>query len=301
MSSAVRVSREALLKLAAQARAIANPPGQIPPGALAGERLSRQQGRGLNFDSLRRYQPGDDVRLIDWQATARMRTPWIRLYNEEKERAVFLLVDQRQDMFFATRGQTKSVAAANIAALLGWRSWHDGDRLGSAVFGDHDYALRQCRTPSGNLPLLLDDLVQYNHAVADNYPHESPSALSLSAILRHAIGLIPAGGWVAVISDFHDLDRECDALLAALRRRGEVSAFIILDDLHLRMPAHGQLAARYEEHETAFSLSPALQDGIRQSVTARLAAQASRLTRLGVRVNHIVVADDLLRQLQKGV
>ncbi|MFK8802916.1 DUF58 domain-containing protein, partial [Escherichia coli] len=85
----------------AQARSIINPPGQIPPSALAGERISRQQGRGLNFDSLRRYQPGDDVRLMDWQATARMRTPWIRLYNEEKERPVFLLVDQRRDMFFS--------------------------------------------------------------------------------------------------------------------------------------------------------------------------------------------------------
>ena len=60
MSSAVRIDRETLLKLVAEARAIANPPGQIPPGALGGERTSRQQGRGLNFDSLRRYQPGDD-------------------------------------------------------------------------------------------------------------------------------------------------------------------------------------------------------------------------------------------------
>lgn len=65
MSSAVRIERETLIGLAADARAIFNPPGQIPPGALAGERVSRQQGRGMNFDSLRRYQPGDDVRLID--------------------------------------------------------------------------------------------------------------------------------------------------------------------------------------------------------------------------------------------
>lgn len=174
MNSAVRVDRDTLLKLAGDARAIANPPGQIPPGALGGERTSRQQGRGLNFDSLRRYQPGDDVRLIDWQATARMRTPWIRLYNEEKERPVFLLVDQRRDMFFSTSVQTKSVAAAKTAGLLAWRSWHDGDRLGGIVFGDQDFSLRKCRAPNASLPAFLDDLVQYNHAVADNYPHEAP-------------------------------------------------------------------------------------------------------------------------------
>lgn len=301
MNSAVRVDRDTLLKLAGDARAIANPPGQIPPGALGGERTSRQQGRGLNFDSLRRYQPGDDVRLIDWQATARMRTPWIRLYNEEKERPVFLLVDQRRDMFFSTWIQTKSVAAAKTAGLLAWRSWHDGDRLGGIVFGDRDFSLRKCRAPNATLPAFLDDVVQYNHAVADSYPHEAPHSLSLADILRHSLPLIPTGCWVALISDFHDLDNECDALLAALRRRGEVSAFVMLDDLHLRLPVHGRLAARYEGQEAAFSLSPALQDGIKQSITARLSAQASRLTRLGVQVKQIVVAGDLLRQLQKGV
>ena len=301
MSSAVRVDRETLVQLAAEARAIANPPGQIPPGALAGERVSRQQGRGLNFDSLRRYQPGDDVRLIDWQATARMRTPWIRLYNEEKERPVFLLVDQRRDMFFSTRVQTKSVAAAKIAALLGWRSLHDGDRLGGVVFGDHDSSLRKCRSPGTSLPGFLDDLVRFNHRVADDYPRETPQPQSLADILRQSLSSVPSGSWVALISDFHDMDNECDALLAALRRRGEVSAFVMLDDLHLRLPTHGRLAARYEGQETTFSLTPALQDEIKQSVTSRLSSQETRLTRLGIRVNQIVVAGDLLRQLQQGV
>ena len=121
MSDAVRVSRDSLLKLAAQARSIINPPGQIPPSALAGERISRQQGRGLNFDSLRRYQPGDDVRLMDWQATARMRTPWIRLYNEEKERPVFLLVASGYVFFYPRADQIggggKNCRAAGMAQL----------------------------------------------------------------------------------------------------------------------------------------------------------------------------------------
>ncbi len=113
------VNRQMLLDLAPQARLMVNPPGQIPPGALSGERASRQQGRGLNFDSLRRYQPGDDIRMIDWQTTARLRTPWVRQYNEERERPVFLLVDQRLDMHFATRGQTKASAAAKNRRAAG--------------------------------------------------------------------------------------------------------------------------------------------------------------------------------------
>lgn len=301
MDSALQVDRQTLMALAGEARLLSNPPGQIPPGALAGERTSRQQGRGLNFDSLRRYQPGDDVRLIDWQATARLRTPWIRLYNEERERPVFLIVDQRMDMFFGTRGQTKSVAAAKIAGLLAWRSWHDGDRVGSTVFSDAKSSLQKCRSPRQSLPVILDDLLQYNQQLPERYPDESPASVTLSSVLQHASRSIPSGAWVAVLSDFHDLDAESEALLAALRRRCEISAFVLLDDLHLRLPASGDLAASYQGHEAAFSLSPRLKEEIQESITARLSAQEKRLTRIGVRVNQIVVAQDLIKQLQKGV
>ncbi|RPH28606.1 DUF58 domain-containing protein [Buttiauxella warmboldiae] len=301
MDGALQVDRHTLMALAGEARLLSNPPGQIPPGALAGERVSRQQGRGLNFDSLRRYQPGDDVRLIDWQATARLRSPWIRLYNEERERPVFLIVDQRLDMYFATRGQTKSVAAAKIAALLAWRSWHDGDRLGSAIFSDTQYSLQKCRAPRTSLPAVLDDVLQYNQRLPERYPEETPAAVSLSDVLQHAMHLIPSGSWVAAIGDFHDLDASGEALLAALRRRCEISAFVILDNLHLTLPTRGNLAASYQGHEAAFSLAPRLKDEIQRSVTSRLSGLQNRLTRLGIRVNQIVVAEDLLKQLQKGV
>ena len=301
MDSALQVDRKTLMALAGEARLLSNPPGQIPPGALAGERVSRQQGRGLNFDSLRRYQPGDDVRLIDWQATARLRSPWIRLYNEERERPVFLIVDQRLDMFFATRGQTKSVTAAKIAGLLAWRSWHDGDRLGSAIFSDTQYSLQKCRSPKSNLPAVLDNVLQYNQQLPERYPDETPASVTLTHVLQHAIQLIPSGSWVAVISDFHDLDAPSEALLAALRRRCEISAFVILDDLHLKLPEQGDLAASYQGREAAFSLSSRLKDEIAQSTTSRLSGLQNRLTRLGIRVNQIVVAQDLLKQLQKGV
>lgn len=301
MDAGLQVDRDALMALAAEARRLSNPPGQIPPGALAGERVSRQQGRGLNFDSLRRYQPGDDVRLIDWQATARLRSPWIRLYNEERERPVFLIVDQRLDMYFSTRGQTKSVAAAKIAGLLAWRSWHDGDRIGSLVFSDTKLSLQKCRAPARNLHAVLDDVLEYNQALPAHYPDEIPATVTLATMLQRAMQFIPAGAWVAVISDFHDLDATTEALLAALRRRCEISAFVALDDLHLRLPSHGDLAARYQGHDAAFSLSPHLQDAIQQSITSRLARLENRLTRLGVRVNQIVVAQDLIKQLQKGV
>ncbi|ROS11111.1 uncharacterized protein DUF58 [Raoultella sp. BIGb0399] len=301
MNTPLSVDRQTLLALINDARLIANPPGQIPPGALAGERTSKQQGRGLNFDSLRRYQPGDDVRLIDWQATARLRSPWIRLYNEERERPVFLLVDQRLDMYFATRGQTKSVVAAKTAALLAWRSFHDGDRIGSLTFNDTAMALQKCRSPRTTLNAILDDLLHYNQLLPAQYPTEPVATVSLADALQRASTAIPNGAWVAVLSDFHDLNKNCDALLAGLRRRCEVSAFVILDDLHLHLPASGSLAASYQGNEAAFTLSPGMKADIEQSITARLARQQSRLTRLGIKVNHLVVTQDLIKQLQKGI
>ncbi|PVF73735.1 hypothetical protein CSC18_1067 [Klebsiella aerogenes] len=295
------MNRQMLLDLAPQARLMVNPPGQIPPGALSGERASRQQGRGLNFDSLRRYQPGDDIRMIDWQTTARLRTPWVRQYNEERERPVFLLVDQRLDMHFATRGQTKASAAAKTAALLAWRSHHDGDRLGSLVFNDTTLALHPCRAPRSTLPALLDDLTHYNQLLAQQYPHETERTQTLSQALQRAVSTIPRGAWVAILSDFHDLDAQAKAMLAHLRRRCEVSAFVLFDDLHLRLPRSGTLAACYGGRSASVNLTSALSADIRQHIIGRLARQQQQLNQLGIRVNHLTVTQDLLRQLQKGL
>lgn len=288
-----------LLALAADAQRLDNPPGQIPPGALTGERVSRQQGRGLNFDSLRRYQPGDDVRLIDWKATARLRSPWIRLYNEERERPVFILLDQRLDMYFATSLQMKSVAAGNIAGLLAWRSWHDGDRLGCAILGDDELALHPCRAPKRNLMPILNDIQRINSALPEHYAQNHSSSVSLSQALQRIVALLPSGSWLGIISDFHDLDARCDAVLAHLRRRCEITAFVTLDDLHRRLPARGQLGAYYHDVNTTISLSTPLGERINHSVTERLSQQQRRLQRVGVKVKTIVTGQAVLTQLQQ--
>lgn len=300
MDARLTVTLPQLMHLAGAAQQLSNPPAQLPPGAMAGERTSRQQGRGLNFDSLRSYQPGDDVRLIDWQATARLRAPWVRLYNEERERPVILLVDQRLDMYFSTRGQTKSAAAAEIAALLAWRCWHDNDRLGSAVFSDDEIAFQRCRSPKRSLHPLFADLLRLNQSLASRYPREPAQPLSFTHLLQQMSRQIPAGSWVAIISDFHDMDAECEALLARLHRRCEISAFVVLDDVHLRLPASGELAASYQQQRVALSLSPQLQRQIADVTSGRLARQEKRLLSLGIEVRQINVGEPILHQLQTG-
>lgn len=300
METRLSIDGVGLMALAGEARLLNNDPERIALGAMAGERVSRQQGRGLNFEGLRRYQSGDDVRLIDWQATARLRTPWIRLYNEERERPVFLLTDQRLDMYFTTRGHTKSVTAAMIAGLYAWRSWHDSDRLGGVTFNDETLAVHPCRSAKQNLGRILEDLGRFNQGLAQAYPMEPQGTLSLAEVLQRTHSQIPPGAWFAIISDFHDLDGRCEAILAGLRRRCEMHAFVVYDDLHLRLPTHGALSARYQGSEATLALSARMKNEIQQAITQRLADQAQRLTRLGVRVHHIVTNQDPVRQLQKG-
>src|SRR5271170_5079819 len=103
---------------------------------LFGRRNSRVRGRGLDFEELRAYVPGDDVRSIDWQVTARMPKPYVRVYTEERDRPTLLIVDQRVNMFFGSRVSMKSVVAAETAALAAWRVFQQGDRVGALIFND---------------------------------------------------------------------------------------------------------------------------------------------------------------------
>ena len=127
-----------LIRIQFEARDFSFLPRQPVSSVLSGRYASRLRGRGLNFEELRRYLPGDDVRTMDWKVTARTRTPHVRVYTEEKDRSVVLIVDQRINMFFGTRNKLKSVTAAELAALAAWRAVAVGDRVGAVIFNDSD-------------------------------------------------------------------------------------------------------------------------------------------------------------------
>jgi len=115
------VSLDDLQKLSHRAQGFSFLPRQPVHSLLTGRHASRLRGRGLDFDELRHYYEGDDTRTIDWAATARLGTPYVRVYREERDRPVLLLVDQRVSMFFGSKRATKSVVAAEVAALSAFR------------------------------------------------------------------------------------------------------------------------------------------------------------------------------------
>ena len=121
MNESVSISPATLIQLRQPGESLALPSVRIK-AKQTGTYLSQYKGRGMEFEEHRPYQPGDDIRNIDWRVTARTGIPHTKVYREERERPVLFCVDYRRPMFFATRGVFKSVMAAKAAALLAWSS-----------------------------------------------------------------------------------------------------------------------------------------------------------------------------------
>lgn len=111
--------------------------GHLVTDALAGNYSSAFKGRGMEFDEVREYVPGDDVRRIDWNVTARMRTPFVKVLKEERELTLMLLVDVSQSQVFGTKGRTKAEVATELAAVLAFLAIKSNDKVGLIVFSDH--------------------------------------------------------------------------------------------------------------------------------------------------------------------
>src|SRR5262249_29786429 len=138
LDAGVYVDLEQLIALEQKGRKVSLLPRQPVHSLLSGRYASRMRGRGLNFEEIRDYRTGDDVRSIDWKVTARLQSPHVRVFNEERDRQGLLVVDQRLSMFFGSRRGLKSVTAAETAAVIAWRILNVGDRAGGVVFNDRD-------------------------------------------------------------------------------------------------------------------------------------------------------------------
>ena len=131
-----------------------------------GNYASPFKGRGMEYDESRLYQPGDDIRNLDWRVTARSGRPYTKLFREERERPVYLWVDYRATMFFATRGSYKAVRAAEMASILAWSANNQGDRVGGIVFSDEVHNELKPRRGKAAVLQLINSLV--NHPSWEN-------------------------------------------------------------------------------------------------------------------------------------
>ncbi|HYQ42847.1 MAG TPA: DUF58 domain-containing protein [Polyangiaceae bacterium] len=235
----VFVELDELVELRGEARYSSFLPQQPVRSLLAGRRASRLRGRGLDFDELRSYVPGDDVRSIDWHVTARMRKPYVRTYKEERDRPVLLVVDQRPTMFFGSQSAMKSVAAARLAALAAWRVIAVGDRVGALIVGEHeDLAVRPSRS-SGNVFYFCELLAKVGRELATARAAKRANEDSFARALRAASELAPRDTLVMLISDLRGLSDESIALLGSLRKHNDLLLAWIVDPLEAALPDLG--------------------------------------------------------------
>lgn len=207
---------------------------------LAGRHGSRVRGRGLAFEELRQYLPGDDVRAMDWRVTARTSKPVVRVYSEEKDRPMLLVVDQRLNMFFGSRRAMKSVAAAETAALAAWRALAQGDRVGGLVFDDaHIDELRPQRSRTAVIR-LLETIAARNGALRTDSPLP-PAPAQLDVALGAAARLAVHDHLVVIASDFAGHGATTRELLLRLAARNDVLAVLVYDPFLTDLPASGDL------------------------------------------------------------
>ncbi|UCD51281.1 MAG: DUF58 domain-containing protein [Phycisphaerales bacterium] len=211
-------------------------PHQPVTSVLSGRYASRLRGRGLNFEELRRYLPGDDIRAMDWKVTARTRSPHVRVYTEEKDRAVLLVVDQRINMFFGTRDRMKSVTAAELAAVGAWRAVAVGDRVGAVVFNDTELIDIRPQRSQKTVMSILGTVVRMNHALRGDLQVE-PNAGMLNRALEKAHSLAPHDVLVIMISDAFGADNQTDRLTRRMAEHNDVLGLLVYDPIRLRPPA----------------------------------------------------------------
>lgn len=206
---------------------------------LNGAERTRFRGRGMDFEEVRLYQAGDDVRSIDWRVTARTQVPHTKLYREERERPVFVLVDQRAPMFFGSQRCFKSVLAAHIAANLAWAALNNSDRIGGLIFGDQTQRDVKPRRSKHAVLELLHQLQEFNQLLRS--PIKSQDSKSLHALVGDARRIAKPGCALFLVSDFYDYDQACEQQLFELARHTDVTLIHVFDPLEKHLQSNSRL------------------------------------------------------------
>jgi len=229
-----------LMRLRFSASGFSFLPRQPIHSVLSGRHASRLRGRGLNFEELRNYLPGDDTRNIDWKVTARTREPYIRVYTEEKDRTVWLLVDQRISMFFGSRWKMKSVVAAEAAAVAAWRVLSQGDRVGAVIFDDSDLQVVPPHRSEERVAQILKQVVRKNHALNAKSEIE-PGPHMLNRALQRVAALARHDCLICLIGDGTGIDEDTRKYVTRLTEHNDVLSVFIYDPLEQSMPEAGRL------------------------------------------------------------
>lgn len=248
---------------------------------LAGAQRSNFRGRGLEFEEVRGYQPGDDIRAIDWRVTARTGAAHTKLFHEERERPVLLVTDQRGPMHFGSRHCFKNVLAAELTALIAWSALNSNERVGALIADDREH--RELR-PRSNRRAVLSLLSALCDGPGDDGSAQPAMPLPMADILHTARRIARTGSSIFIISDFHDAaDESAQESLFQLARHTEITAISCSDPLEVSLPPAGIYAVTDGRARCELDTSERmLRERHTQAVHAQRDALESMLKRLGI-------------------
>ncbi|WP_285426021.1 MULTISPECIES: DUF58 domain-containing protein [unclassified Pseudomonas] len=293
----IRISLAELIEMRHRVREVQlfSTPSQRSP--LIGLHHSKLRGRGVDFDQVRVYQAGDDVRTIDWRVTARTQEPHTKLFHEERERPIFIMVEQSRRLFFGSGLMFKSVLAAQAAALVGWAALGHNDRVGGLVFGDNQHYEIKPRRSKQSLLQLLNRLVRVNQslhteAVADRD--------TFGVALRRAREVLRPGSLVIILCDERALSDSAEQQLALLSRHCDLLLLPLSDPLDHALPAAGLLrfADRGAQLELD-TLNPDLRQAYRAQGEARQARWELLAKKLRVLLMPLSTQREMVEQLRE--
>jgi len=251
-------------------------PRLIARAALLGGHHSRSRGRGMDFEEVRQYQPGDDIRTIDWRVTARTLTPHTKLFREERERPVLVVSDLRPNMFFGSRA-LKSVIACQVSAALAWAGLNANDRVGGLLIGARELAEIRPKRSHHAVLQLIHKLRDFSELLLQPGAGE----YTLADIVKDCRRVALPGSTLFLVSDFHDLDRDCEQHLFELARHCDVTLCQVVDPLEEALPPPGLY--QVSDGEKRFTLNS--RDGkLRQQFEKQFRERQSKLERLTSRL-----------------
>ena len=229
----VKPDLKSLLNYRYQAKKLSFFQKQVVNSVNSGNRRSHAKGKGMDFDEVRHYQFGDDVRLMHWSLTARLGKPFTKVYKEERERALYFVVDQSSAMAFGTRECFKSVKAAEALALIGFGALSNNEKVGGVIFDDVGYNYYPAKQNSTSLFRMFNSIIDDEK----NYQVKAENGLENS--LKTLYAKVKSNSVIVVIGDFNNLTDISKNYIKMLTKSNEVINIFCYDPIEKDLPNAG--------------------------------------------------------------
>jgi len=302
-TNGISVTIDELLLYQAKSRLLDLSANQNLHSKMAGNYLARTKGRGMEFDEVRHYQTGDDIRAIDWRVTARTGKTHTKLFREEIERPVLIATDLGPSMAFGTQLLYKSVQACHIASLVAWHAKARGDRVGGIVFSQQNHIEVKPRSRKQGVLHYLHSLTQIQNNVPTPLSEDEQQTAFANNCLR-VRQLAKPGSLVYLITDGHSVSDTALRHLNHISRHCELVVCLISDALEHALPQSNEklevtMSNGYENQVYTLG-DERVANLYRQKASYNMRHKVEKLNKVGARVVSLNAGESLESQLSNG-